>query len=46
METLVIGIVAVCLLSQVITLSIVGRFVLLIEDMHKREFRKNNSKNT
>lgn len=45
METLVIGIVMVALFSQIVNLVIVGRFIDLIEDMHKREYRKNNVKN-
>lgn len=45
METLIVGIVLVAGLSQIINLVIVGRFIDLIEDMHKREYRKNNTKN-
>ena len=44
METLVVGLVLVCGLSQIINLVICGRFIDLIEDMHKREYRKNNTK--
>ena len=45
METLIYGLVVICVVAQVVTLSVVARFILLIEDMHKREFRKNNTKN-
>lgn len=45
METLVVGIVVIACLGQIINLVIVGRFIDLIEDMHKREYRKNNVKN-
>ena len=45
METLVVGIVLVACIGQFINLVIVGRFIDLIEDMHKREYRKNNTKN-
>ena len=44
METLIIGIVMVALFGQVVNLVIIGRFIDLIEDMHKREYRKNNTK--
>ena len=40
MKTLIIGIVMVALFGQVVNLVIVGRFIDLIEDMHKREYRK------
>lgn len=45
METLVIGIVMVALFGQIVNFVIVGRFIDLIEDMHKREYRKNSVKN-
>ena len=45
METLVIGIVVVALFGQIVNLVIVGRFIDLIEDMHKREFRKTSNGN-
>lgn len=45
METLIVGIVLVALFGQIVNLVIVGRFIDLIEDMHKREYRKNNVKN-
>lgn len=45
METLIVGLVLVCGLSQIINFVICGRFIDLIEDMHKREYRKNNTKN-
>lgn len=44
METLVIGIVMVALFGQIVNFVVVGRFIDLIEDMHKREYRKNNTK--
>ena len=44
METLVIGIVIVALFGQIVNFVVVGRFIDLIEDMHKREYRKNNTK--
>ena len=44
METLIIGIVMVALFGQIVNLVIFGRFIDLIEDMHKREYRKNNTK--
>lgn len=44
METLIIGLVVVCLVSQWIVFFTVGRFIDLISEMHKREYRKNNSK--
>ena len=44
METLIIGIVMVALFGQIVNLVIVGRFIDLIEDMHKREYRKNSTK--
>lgn len=45
METLIVGLVMVCALSQLFTFVIVGRFIDLVESMHKREYRKNNVKN-
>lgn len=45
METLVVGIVLVACIGQIINFIICGRFIDLIEDMHKREYRKNNTKN-
>ena len=45
METLVVGIVLISGLSLLFNFVICGRFIDLIEDMHKREYRKNNVKN-
>ena len=45
METLTVGLVLICGLSLLFNFVICGRFIDLIEDMRKREYRKNNTKN-
>ena len=45
METLTVGLVLICALSLLFNFVICGRFIDLVEDMHKREYRKNNTKN-